>query len=240
MKKFVCNECGNEIIDRDSRKRNYCSYICYWNSLKKKSSWNAGLTKEIDARVRSKRKKDNFRYELISCKSCGKIFEALIAIHRKYCSKSCAARNKIMPEEAKNKIRLAQTGIPETPEAKESVRLGVLKKWCYDPEYARRVFSTRGKSRDEEKLYEMLEINFPGYWHYVGNGRIVIGGKVPDFVNEEDKKIIELYGDYYHKGQNPQDRINYFKIYGFNCIVIWVSEFKRDKNKVLDRVSEFA
>jgi len=42
------------------------------------------------------------------------------------------------------------------------------------------------------------------------------------------KKLIELYGDYWHKGQNPQKRINYFKKYGFKTLIIWEKEYKNN------------
>lgn len=40
--------------------------------------------------------------------------------------------------------------------------------------------------------------------------------------------MIECNGDFWHKGQNEQDRINRFKEYGFDCKVIWERDFKKD------------
>lgn len=51
---------------------------------------------------------------------------------------------------------------------------------------------------------------FEDFFTFVGDGKVIIGGKNPDFINEKNKKLIEVYGDYWHKGQNPQDRIDYF------------------------------
>jgi G:T-mismatch repair DNA endonuclease (very short patch repair protein) len=36
----------------------------------------------------------------------------------------------------------------------------------------------------------------------------------PDFICDEEKKVIEVYGDYWHRNDNPQDRINKFKKMG--------------------------
>ena len=54
----------------------------------------------------------------------------------------------------------------------------------------------------------------------------------PDFINiNGEKKVIELFGEHWHdteeKGQ--ENRINKFKQFGFDCIVIWGKELK-DKN----------
>jgi hypothetical protein len=56
---------------------------------------------------------------------------------------------------------------------------------------------------------------------------MVIAGKCPDFINcNGEKKIIELFGDYWHLGENPQERIDEFKPFGFDTLVIWEKELK--------------
>lgn len=37
-------------------------------------------------------------------------------------------------------------------------------------------------------------------------------------------------GDYWHKGQNPQDRIDCFTPFGYRTLVIWESELKNINN----------
>ena len=74
---------------------------------------------------------------------------------------------------------------------------------------------------------------------YTGNGVVVISGLCPDFTNcNGQKKVIEMFGDYWHKGQNPQDRIDKFESFGFGCLVIWESEIK-DEELVKIRIREF-
>ena len=63
---------------------------------------------------------------------------------------------------------------------------------------------------------------------YVGNGDLIINGKNPDFIDENNKIIIEIYGDYWHKNENPQDRIKLFAEYNYSCIVIWECELKEN------------
>ena len=74
---------------------------------------------------------------------------------------------------------------------------------------------------------------------YVGDGTCLIGRKSPDFINTNGKKqVIELFGNYWHKGENPNKRIQTFAEYGFQTIIIWEDEL-REPNKVLDKIREF-
>ncbi len=65
-------------------------------------------------------------------------------------------------------------------------------------------------------------------WEYVGNGKFHLHTKkqhrVPDFINRAKKKIIEVYGDYWHRNDNPNDKITEYREIGWECIVIWESE----------------
>lgn len=79
----------------------------------------------------------------------------------------------------------------------------------------------------ELKLNKILSQNFPKEYKYVGDFQVWIGGKNPDFMNiNGQKKLIEFYGTYWHKDENPKDRINHFKKYGFDTLVIWDKELK--------------
>lgn len=87
-------------------------------------------------------------------------------------------------------------------------------------------------NRYEVRLGEILGELFPEQWKYVGNGEVVIGGKCPDFVNINGKKqIIELYGEYWHKGEDPKERINHFGRYGYSSLILWAKEL-RPKNTI--------
>lgn len=91
-------------------------------------------------------------------------------------------------------------------------------------------------NKPELKLLSLLESNFPGDWRYVGDGSFWIGGRNPDFLS--NKRVIELFGDYWHKGENPKDRIDYFRAYGFETLVIWESELSNPAN-VEDSIKRF-
>lgn len=85
----------------------------------------------------------------------------------------------------------------------------------------------RKPTKPELHFDSLLQQWFPKEWKYVGDFKFWIEGKNPDWVNINSKKaVIELYGDYFHKGENPKKRINFFKKYGFKTLVVWEKELK--------------
>ena len=114
--------------------------------------------------------------------------------------------------------------VMSNPEIRKAISERQLLNW-QDQEYAHKVLSANGQrpNKAEIRCLERLEKEEPGVWKYVGDGQLIVGGKCPDFW-DGGTRLVEMYGDYWHRGQNPQDRINYFKEYGYDCKVIWESE----------------
>jgi len=91
----------------------------------------------------------------------------------------------------------------------------------------------------ELALYEIIQAVCPGEYKYTGDLSVVIGGLNPDFTNINGQKtVIELFGDYWHKGEDPQERIDKYKEFGFDCLVIWEHELP-DVISLLSKVREF-
>lgn len=133
---------------------------------------------------------------------------------------------------------------------KWAIELGRRREKQYkDPEFTNKHFamlhqnrlnSGASSNKLESDFDEFLSKNFGGEWKYVGNGEVVLGGRNPDFINiNGKKKIIEIFGDYWHKDDDPEIRIRHFKQYGYDTLVIWEKEFRSDKNKVLEVLKEF-
>ena len=94
-------------------------------------------------------------------------------------------------------------------------------------------------NKPEKIILNILNKDYPGEWKYTGDFSFIINGKSPDFVNCNGKKlIIEMFGDYWHKGEDPQDRANIFKPFGYETLVIWESELKNINNVTL-RIHNF-
>ena len=93
-------------------------------------------------------------------------------------------------------------------------------------------------NRPESLLLKLLNINY----QYVGDGKIIIGGFNPDFINEQDKKIIECYGDYWHNlleyKLRDKKRLIAYKSLGYKTLIIWEYELKNLK-KLMDKIKKF-
>lgn len=94
-------------------------------------------------------------------------------------------------------------------------------------------------NKSETYLYSLLQFIYPNDWKYVGDGQFVIGGKCPDFININGKKqIIELFGDYWHRGQTGSKRRRLFAKYGYSTLIIWESELRKPQ-KLIKKITTF-
>ena len=126
------------------------------------------------------------------------------------------------------RIRKAQTGRIVSEEQKEELRERTKKLWK-NPDYVEKQKKAREitPNKPEKKLGQLLEDLFPREYKFVGDWTVAIDGKSPDFINiNGQKKIVELFGDYWHRGQNPQDRVDAFKPFGYDTLVIWEHELE--------------
>ncbi len=169
--------------------------------------------------------------------------------------------NPVFTLETRLKISQAGQGRKDTEETrikKSKVRIGMkfTEQHCINVGRSKKIAWSNPEWRDkvvkaqrlgchihpnkaEVALFELLELEYPGEWKFVGDGSLIIGGKNPDFANVNGRKeLIELFGDYWHKGEDPQNRIDLFKSYGFKTLVIWESELE-NLDEVLGRIVEF-
>jgi len=109
-----------------------------------------------------------------------------------------------------------------------------LKMWK-DPEFVKKQMKARciKPNKSELALNDLLNKILPGEYKFVGDFQFVVGGKCPDFLNVNgQKKLIELFGGYWHDPEyfpadsSSKDRIDHFKPYGFDTLVIREHELK--------------
>jgi len=82
-------------------------------------------------------------------------------------------------------------------------------------------------NKPETLVLGLLEEGFPGQWKYTGDFSFTINGKAPDFTNcNGQKKVIEVFGDYWHRGENEDDRAAIFAPFGYETLVVWECELK--------------
>lgn len=136
------------------------------------------------------------------------------------------------------KIRLANVGREITWADKISA---TKKKQCQNPEYLHEMMARFGnhQTKPEVKLEKILNESFPNQWIYCGDGSITINGKSPDFINVDGKKqIIEVFGRYWHKKEDEQERIDIFSKFGFSTLVFWEDELD-NKIIIIDKIKNF-
>lgn len=142
---------------------------------------------------------------------------------------------KICPEEIKFKIAQSMKGKNKQEKTLDhKKKLSVVRSNLWkESSYVSKQMKARGvkKNKKETLLEKILYDLCPDEWEFVGDGKMIINGKCPDFINiNGQKKIIELFGDYWHRNDDPQDRINCFKPFGFDTLVIWERELKDIEN----------
>jgi len=75
---------------------------------------------------------------------------------------------------------------------------------------------------------------------YVGDGKIWIGRRNPDFLNINGKKqVIELLGTYWHLLFDGAQRKEHYKQYGFDCLIIWEDELSNEP-RLLAKLKRFS
>jgi len=136
---------------------------------------------------------------------------------------------------------IGMTDRHHSTETKLKMSVVVKRKW-QNIEYRKKMIksimsgaTTSTPNKKEKQLLNILNNLFPNEYKFVGSGELIINGKVPDFVNTNgQKKIIELFGDYWHsearvkksKKKHEKERIDAFSPFGYQTLIIWEYELK--------------
>ncbi len=174
--------------------------------------WNKGLTKEMDSRLivseESKEKRRGPKPEEFK---------------------------QTISKTLKRKYREDEEFISHCREGSKKAGQTLKKRWKEDREFAKMMLNslcTSNGPNNPEYLIDLITHEYYTGWQYTGNYSVIINGKNPDFVNEETKQIIEVYGDYWHDGEDPIDRAEIFAEAGYETLVIWENELKNIDNVI--------
>jgi very-short-patch-repair endonuclease len=165
---------------------------------------------------------------------------------------SKATKGTKISEIARKNIIKGLTGKKHKESTKQKMKKNMLKLWK-NPEYREKQLAVIFKgynikpNKMEEKLNKILQNIFPGEYLLNIAGDVIIGRKIPDFVNiNGQKKLIEFNGDYWHgfeltgrtKEEEEKQRIDHFAKYGYQTLIIWESELNNLQN-TREKIIEF-
>ncbi len=153
------------------------------------------------------------------CQYCELVFTTT-SRKAKYCGASCSGKHiyyelQHRPGGVLKHTKETKAKISETMKAEMRNNPEHLSKW---------IAAAHPPNKLEMYFQDLLppELGF----RYVGSGQVIINGLNPDFINEEDKIIIELFGDYWHKGDDATRRIALFAEKGYKTLIVWEHQVK--------------
>lgn len=172
--------------------------------------------------------------------------------------KAWEARRQRDPDNLANK-RAAQTRIKNDPDGLFYKNLwDVRRKNDPNNEWAHRIWDSYTPEEREARLRKSvlgqstpnnlekriisiceefsLPLEFTGDSPYPG-----LAGYRPDFVSTDDsRKILEIYGDYWHAGEDPQHRIDIFKKFDHDTLILWEREMMASSDEeIANRIINF-
>jgi very-short-patch-repair endonuclease len=155
--------------------------------------------------------------------------------------------------ETRDKMKKARVGWHHKIETKQK-QSELLKKLWRDPEYIKKQLNSHNifPNKPETVIIDVLSEQLPNMWKFSGDFSVWVDGKNPDFVNENEKLIIEMFGDFWHgekhRRHNYSDfstnyehelqRIQHFEKNGYRCLVIWEHELENIE-KVKEKIKLF-
>ena len=120
---------------------------------------------------------------------------------------------------------------------RQARRKAAMQKLTQDPAYQEKMRQATKKAYAEGKMnnrtYSELELLIApilesiGYRH-TGDGGFFVRGedatRCPDFKRRGKKQVLELFGDYWHLDDDPEETVAWYKEAGFACEVVWESD----------------
>jgi hypothetical protein len=100
----------------------------------------------------------------------------------------------------------------------------------------------RKPNKLEKEFYTEVRKHIPSL-KYVGDGTFTVEAKNPDFIlaeGEEPTNCVDLFGDYWHKGEDPSERIELFRSEGYDLFVVWERDWRGHREEVIKRLITWA
>ena len=127
------------------------------------------------------------------------------------------------------------------PKKKVEARKKMQALWQDPKRYKKYLKAISKRPTRPEKIFDEIT---PDIVRYTGNRvwwRKLDDGKNhnPDFKISSQNKVIEIWGNYWHKNEDPQKLINLYKSAGLECLIFWESEIYEQADEVKEKVNNF-
>ena len=198
---------------------------------------------------------NNLKIISIICLECHKVFQIYICRKHtaKFCSISCSKKWMWRQRYFKEKFSKKVKGIHNHPatefrkgqhpsittEFKKGIHPSINTEFkkghkntleIEQKRISNSIIGNHRKTKPEIFLENLLNRILPNQYKYVGNGSKMIEQFNPDFIDIINKKIIEVFGDYWHNlaGTKKKDyyRFLVYKRNNYKTLVIWEHELK--------------
>ena len=138
--------------------------------------------------------------------------------------------------ETRKKLSLLHKGVPKSEAHKRKLSQS-LKGRKHSPERIKAIINgfvsckIQTKMTAPEKIVNNFLYSYCNSWKYTGNKTFWLNFKDgsyknPDFINKYTKKAIEVFGNYWHKNDNPEELIKKYKEINWDCLVLWENQIK--------------
>lgn len=136
-------------------------------------------------------------------------------------------------EEKRRKVSEARAGVPLTEEWKRNIGKASRKHWARKtPEERSQIAWERIKKYGVAKVSGAEYALAPylaklGYTHN-DDRALVVGRRFPDFYNQENKRLFEYFGNYWHpRPEEAEEVVDYYRLLGWECEVLWEADFHK-------------
>ena len=218
-----CIDCGKKL---NNRKNKRCQR-CYGKSKIKESMKCIDCDAILAGRNRNHKRcwdcyNNNRKRKQSFCSECSKLLSVPKARRCKKCHMKYVAnclKNRKIPLSVKNKIRKTTLETWKNKIICKKRIEGTFKALQLKP------------NKPEKLLNQLLKLLFKKDYKYVGNGKVILVRFNPDFINVNgQKKIIELYGDYWHNKpdykKRDKRRLKSYTKLGYRTLIVWEHELK--------------
>ena len=195
-------------------------------------AWNKGKTKETDERVRAYGEKNKGR--IVSLEQRKRLSDAKKK-HEWYSTCQKCGRKKGWSRRSRCVFCAARYRADTYPNAMSGRKISEDHLHALHSGWAK-----RGMNKPETFIYNIVSFMFSPYelYKYTGDGRLrikLLNGKwkKPDFIYESERKIIEVFGRYWHRNDDPKQLIDEYKKVGWDCLVIWEDEMAGIRDDIL-------